>query len=118
MRNSIDTSAPPWGSTVETRYNAPHLVGNGTGSSSGRHPARILVSSPARGPRLHGPQAGPLNIEWRASPDLLQELLDPIDPLVDLLHARREAQADVGVEPAVVAGNHRDVALFQQRGSE
>src|SRR4051812_32072820 len=52
------------------------------------------------------------------SPDLLQELRNPIDPLVDLLHARREAEAHVGVEAAVVAGNDGDVALLEEGGAE
>ena len=52
------------------------------------------------------------------SSDLSQELCDPIDPLVDLLHARREAQANVVVEAAVVARHDRDVVLLEQRGAE
>src|SRR5436305_783141 len=52
------------------------------------------------------------------SAQLLQELADAIDPLVDLLHAGGEAQADVGVEPAVVAGDDGNVVLLEQRGGE
>src|SRR4051794_24383218 len=51
-------------------------------------------------------------------PQLLQELPDPVDPLIDLLHARREAQADVRVEAAVVAGDDGDVVLLEQRRRE
>src|SRR5689334_15794237 len=62
--------------------------------------------------------SSPAHEPTRASPDLLEELLDPIDALVDLLHARREAQADVRFESAVVPRHHRDVALLQQRRRE
>src|SRR5207249_749533 len=49
---------------------------------------------------------------------LLQKLRDPIDPLIDLLHAGRKAQADVRFETAVVSRNDRDVVLLEQRGGE
>ena len=46
--------------------------------------------------------------------ELLQKRLDSIDPFIDLLHAGREAQSNVRVEAAVVAGDDGDVVLFEQ----
>src|SRR5690242_5908661 len=54
----------------------------------------------------------------RPSSQLLQELPDPVDPLVDLLHARGEAEPHVRVEAAVVAGDHGDVVLLEEGGRE
>src|SRR5438270_398212 len=49
---------------------------------------------------------------------LLQETRDSIQPLVDLRHAGGEAEADVGFEAAVVAGDDCHVRVLQQRRSE
>jgi hypothetical protein len=48
-------------------------------------------------------------------PDLPEKLRDAIDPLIDLLHARREAQPHMRLETAVIAGHHGNMRLFQQR---
>ena len=51
-------------------------------------------------------------------PHLLQEPLDPIQPLINLLHPRRKTQPHVRFKSAVIPRHHRDMALFQQSGGE
>ncbi len=45
-----------------------------------------------------------------------QELSNPIQPLINLLHVRREAEPHVRVEAAVVAGDDGDVVVLEQGG--
>src|SRR5262245_24952897 len=50
--------------------------------------------------------------------DLLQKLPNPVNSLVNLLHAGGEAQAYVRVESAVIPGDDGDVVLLQQGSTE
>src|SRR5687768_6088493 len=80
-----------------------------------------IESATASGRRLGGRR-----LPWRLPParvhacsaELLQELADAVEALVDLLHARGEAEPHVRVEAAVVAGDDSDVRVFEQGGGE
>ena len=65
-----------------------------------------------RGPQHRAELSHVVRRAAHVSSQLLQERRDAVDSFVDLLHARREAQADVGFEAAVVAGDDGDVVGF------
>src|SRR5947207_1632281 len=78
-------------------------------AKTGAEKARRIVTRIARRMPKCSTGLQPVPRRVARSRNLLQEFGDAIDALVDLLHARREAETNVIVESAVIAGHDRDV---------